>query len=217
MYRILFYLFLFGVVLSWLPAGNAKVILPEPSPHTVADKPVKFTAYHSYLAGDGTVTLRRYIKAPTLHYSNPFVGKKIVSITRNKDKFHTEEDLKKINEAIPYLIKKCGSIDAVFMVEAESRWDMYAKGPTSDHGLFQWFTGNKRYKSNIEFVRSALFRTLYGQIDKGCSDFRAVADVNEVLFSVRWSDWRSRDGMKWHGMANAYSPGVLKRFTIVTE
>ncbi|PIV90858.1 hypothetical protein COW46_00775 [Candidatus Gracilibacteria bacterium CG17_big_fil_post_rev_8_21_14_2_50_48_13] len=216
MYRFFFYLFLLGVVLCWLPASNA-AILPVPSPHTVADKPVKFTAYQSYLAADGTVTLRRYIKAPTLHYQNPFVGKKIVSVKRLKDKFHTEADLAKINEMIPKLIRECGSIDAVFMVEAESRWDMYAKGPTSDHGLFQWFTGNKRYKDNIAFVRSQDFHSIEKQIEKGCRDFRAVADVNDVLFSARWRDWRSRDGMKWHGMANAYSPGVLKRFEIITE
>lgn len=204
MYRVLFYVFLFGLVLAWLPAGNAKVILPEPSQHTVADKPVKFTSYHSYLAGDGTVTLRRYIKAPTLHYPNPFVGKKIVSITKNGA---SDEQ----NKAIARVVRECGSIDAIFMIEAESGWIVDIIAKNGDAGLWQWSPiwnalHAKHTNLNWEY-----------QIKTGCKKFRALADVNEVRYSKLWGDWRTKEGAYWHGMANAYSPGVLKRFTIITE
>jgi len=205
MYRIFSYLFLFGVVLAWLPASNAKVLLPEPSPHTVSDKPVKYTAYHSYLAGDGTVKLRRYIKAPTLHYHNPFVGKKIVSITKNGA---SDEQ----NKAIARVVRECGSLDAVFLIEAESGWRLDVTGFSGDKGLWQWAP-----KWNMPIIRDAAFNTWDYQIRVGCAKFRSLADVNEVRYSSRWKDWRTKEGAYWHGMANAYSPGVLSRFTVVTE
>jgi len=211
MYRIFFYVFLFGIVLAWLPASNAKVLLPEPSPHTVSDKPVKYTAYHSYLAEDGTVKLRRYIKAPTLHYHNPFVGKKIVSIKRHRTDNRPQSDLDKANEMIPKVIRECGSLDAVFVIEAESKWIVDEIASNGDAGLWQWSPiwnalHAKHVHLNWEY-----------QIKTGCEKFRALADVNEVRYSKIWGDWRTGEGGYWHGMANAYSPGVLKRFDIITE
>jgi hypothetical protein len=204
MYRFLFYAFLFGVVLCWLPVSNA-AILPLPSPHTVADKPVKFTAYHSYLASDGTVTLRRYIKQPTIHHKNPFVGKKIVSIKKHGA---SEEQ----NAAMARVARECGSLDAVFLIEAESGWRLDVTGVSGDKGLWQWAP-----KWNAPIIRDSAFKTWDYQIKVGCAKFRSLADVNEVRYSSRWKDWRTKEGAYWHGMANAYNPGVLKRFEIVTE
>jgi len=179
-------------------------ILPLPSPHTVADKPVKFTAYHSYLAGDGTVKLRRYIKQPTKHYENPFVGKKIVSIKK-----HGASDAQ--NAAIARVVRECGSIDAVFLIEAESGWRLDIIGFSGDIGLWQWAP-----RWNAKHGRKEN-RTWDYQIKVGCEKFRALADVNEVRYNKRWKDWRTGEGSYWHGLANAYSPGVLKRFEVITE
>jgi len=193
------------VILFMSVAGaSTQYITPVPSPHKVADKPVKYTAYQSYLADDGTVTLRRYIAQPTLHHANPFVGKKIISIKKHGA---SEEQ----NQAINRVLRECGSLDAVLLIEAESGWRLDIVGFTGDIGLWQWsprWNGKHGRKEN---------RNWDYQIRVGCEKFRALADVNEVRKSKAFGDMRSAEGGYWHGMANAYSPGVLKRFEIITE
>lgn len=193
------------IIISIMAVSNASsVILPVPSPHKVADKPVRYTSYHSYLAGDGTVTLRKYIKAPTQHNVNPYVGKKIVSI---KKRGASDEQ----NKAIERVLRECGSLDAVLTIEAESGWIVDRVAKNGDAGLWQWspiwnYEHSKPENRNWDY-----------QIKVGCEKFRALADVNEVRYSSRWKDWRTAEGGYWHGMANAYNPSVLARFEIVTQ
>lgn len=191
------------LIIFFIACANAAYI-PMPSPHKVADKPVKYTAYQSYLAGDGTVTLRKYIKQPTLHYSNPFVGKKIKSIR----KIGASEEQ---NYWIRETLIQCGSIDAIFLIEAESGWRVDVIAKNGDAGLWQWspiWNPIHAKKKNLNWEY---------QVKIGCAKFRALADVNEVRYSKRWKDWRTGDGAYWHGMANAYSKNVINQFEVITE
>lgn len=205
MKRRLLVAFIVSILIIFFMACANAAYIPMPSPHKVADKPVKYTAYQSYLAGDGTVTLRKYIKQPTLHYSNPFVGKKIKSIR----KIGASEEQ---NYWIQAALIQCGSLDAIFLIEAESGWRVDVTGFTGDKGLWQWSP-----IWNNKVIRNKDFSKWSYQVKTGCEKFRSLADVNEVRYSRKWKDWRSAEGGYWHGMANAYSPNVLNQFEVITE
>lgn len=204
MKRRLLIAFIVSILIIFFMACANAAYIPMPSPHKVADKPVKYTAYQSYLAGDGTVTLRKYIRQPTLHYTNPFVGKKIKSIR----KIGASEEQ---NYWIQAALIQCGSLDAVLTIEAESGWIVDNIADNGDAGLWQWspiWNAKHGKKKNLNWSY---------QVKEGCKKFRELADINEVRYSKWWKDWRSADGGYWHGMANAYSPNVLNQFEIITE
>lgn len=169
--------------------------------------PFKYTNYQSYVALDGTVTLRKYrydyeINDTAKGAPNPFVGKKIKSI---KKVGASDEQNKWIWE----VYKRCGSIDAVFMVEAESGWVLDKVGYTGDLSLFQWSPEHQK-----KIIRNKNFWTWEYQVQEGCRLFNERANVNQITLNPFTGEWRSGESHTWRAMPKIYTQNIKDQFFV---
>lgn len=176
--------------------------------HAAGKPPFKYTNYQSYTTQDGVVKLRKYrynyeITGVAKGAPNPFVGKKIKSI---KKVGASDEQ----NYWIWQTFLRCGSIDAVFMVEAESGWVLdNINERTSDYSLFQW-----NYKYHWDKIGKKDFWTYRWQVENGCKLFNQRANVNQITWDDKNKEWRSGESHTWRAMPVIYTQNVLDQFYV---
>lgn len=199
-----------GVLLVVLIVSMMYVADATPSAEAKEKPPFKYTNYQSYLTPDGEVKLRKYrydyeINSKDKGHRNPHVGKRIKSI---KKVGASDEQ----NYWIWQTMLQCGSIDAVYMVEAESGWVLDRIGFTGDRSLFQWSPNPKHNKRS--FINHPDFWTWEFQVREGCNAFRTAANKNTITLNPKNGEWRSGEAHKWRAMPHIYSKNIIDQFYV---